>query len=647
MSIQVVLLLCVVLVYVALTARAAFAGPGSRPLRAGLASLRLLLLGLLLALFLRPSCTMQRLAPPPGPPVVLLDHSQSMQLFGAGQLWDTVLSSVTQRANTPVYLFGDSLRKLENGQTPRFDDTRSTLPERGPAAVQHAQRLVIVSDGAWSNARLPRDLVADREVHYLSLAQQRREPWISLESLAERVESRQNDTVSLRVALTARSDSALTVTVRCVRAGRQVALRRAQLKPGHSRDTVSLSLPSERPGAALCRVSAEAGTLASTAHAVHIVIPQTLTATVYAAKPRLDTRFMGRAVRLSDQWHMVSAADSTNRPHLAILFDWDSTAATLARRVAPGGVILFAGALPCGGESLRNINQCDMVPLPRAGGPLFGHAAFPVPLPTRMQVCDASSVLAERVLNLRVRIGHDQIDTLPLLTTGRWNSRTAIAVTATGFWRWDFGAAQEFGPVEHPGAGPFSAAVLRLAREFLVANLTNTLVVFPRESPVYSSRPLQLTALFPADDDWETSSAFTCSIVDSAGDTLADTAVSVPGGTARLDLRFGALPPGAHLCRAQIRRTGATLAFSDTLLVEPDRSEQFIDGQNTHVLAQFGRSLSADSASLRQALRADTTGAPRRTQPVTVRVEPTWQLLALILLLFCVEWAVRRVKALD
>ncbi len=646
MSLLTVLALVFAVLYLAIVVRGAVRGGGSRAARGRLLTLRLCLLALLLAAALRPALTFQRLAPPPGPPVLLLDNSRSMSMFGAAQLWDTLLAPLTARLNTPVVLFGDSLRPLPAGQQPAFDDSRSYASEAGLASLSRARRVVLVSDGAWSNARLPRGFLSDHDVRCVTLSQHIHHPWIAIEALQERIESRQGDTSYLRVCITSRIDTTMPCTLRLIRGGVQAARRTVMLRAGTGRDTVALRLPTGSPGMALCRAVLSAEPVVRTAHAVHTVVPEQLRAASYAAHPRLDCRFMGRALRASGQWRLLAPSDTASRPHLLVLYDWDSTAEARVRRLARGGMCLFAGTLPCGGEDLRRLTDCSLVPVSTVSSPAYTLPVLPVPPPSAVRVCTGPSSRLQAHVLLRARTeGSPGFDSVPLVVSGVWSRRAYVGISATGFWRWDFGSLPDV--TTRGQQSPFSSAVLAVVRERLVTRLTDGMVLFPTAPPLSASRPLHLLALFPPDEDWEARGTLHCVLRGLAGDTLADTTIEVGGADSRAEISLAPLAEGSYVCAASVSRRRSALHFVDTLQVEPDMTEQQVEGQNTHLLSQFGRHVAPEQASIAQLLQNVQTGVERRAIPVTLRIEPTWQLLLALLLLFSLEWALRRAWGFD
>jgi hypothetical protein len=107
------------------------------------------------------------------------------------------------------------------------------------------------------------------------------------------------------------------------------------------------------------------------------------------------------------------------------------------------------------------------------------------------------------------------------------------------------------------------------------------------------------------------------------------------------------LPEGSCLLSGSIRRRGGTLTFTDTLRIEQDRTEELVDGQNALVLSQYGPTVAGSAAALEELLQPGSAATAAVAVPVTLRIEPGWLLLALLLALLALEWGLRRYWRLD
>ena len=84
-------------------------------------------------------------------------------------------------------------------------------------------------------------------------------------------------------------------------------------------------------------------------------------------------------------------------------------------------------------------------------------------------------------------------------------------------------------------------------------------------------------------------------------------------------------------------------SFPDSVFIDQDRSEYLVQGQNNSLLRALAQPLDNFSdSSLRNAFFSSSA---EMKQPVkeTVRLNRSWPLLLIILLVFAAEWIMRRV----
>lgn len=626
----------------------------TRPaVRIVLIAIRLLILALLAAAFLRPTLTMQTLAPERHGLAVLVDNSQSMRLFDSDSL-RKLLSADFGLADKDVrvFLFGDSLRPLPDDRQPDFSDRRSFFPTDAAAGLpEDAQRILIVSDGNWSNSSLPDELFMATDAHYLRLPAPQLPPLLRLEPLAERIEGVTGGSTDLRIVLSGRLQHRRTITIAVLQDGRAESRRSVELEAGVFEDTLDLRIPARRPGTHLCRIVAETDSSGTVATVVHTVLPDRLRYHIYSARPDLDGRFVSLALQRQDGWQHTHAHGQ--RPDLLVLLDWDSTAASLVQTVKPRGALLFAGCVPCGNPRSRPVPRGRLVGAPETHIPLV--IATPASLPP----AEALLECAEDPLRLRRTllglVPQTASDTLPLLWSGRYQRHTALVAGVRGFWTWDF--MVQLSEEEGTTQTPFSSTLLELTRRALIAGMSDDFLVYPAESPVSESRPPVFVLALPASFDWTEPARVALTITDTSGSAVLDTGLTIDGVDAQHRFRFRSdpLPRGTYMYKGKLRYAGRTFTHADTLRVQSDRTELDIAGQNEQLLAQVARPTApADSAAAdgrvmlpHGGTAADAPGADRATIARTIRIEQSWLLLAALLALLFAEWVIRRRVHID
>jgi hypothetical protein len=623
----------------------------SRAAKAWLIGIRLAALVLIILAFTQPSLMLRRLLPGGARTAVMIDNSRSMQLFGPDSLLKRVMTLCrsARPGNGPeLFCFGDSLRPCAARATPQLDDRRSYFPTSGyHSTLSHAHRLVIVSDGNWSNARLPHEALQGKECFYLNLPPPRPAPYLLVEPLDPQTETVVGQQGSFRIAVTSVLPAPSTLRFSCLENGRRIADGTRPFPAGFAKDTFDITVPARRPGRHLCRVAVQTDSLGASCYVTHTVVPSRFTVATYADRPRLDLRYLTLALTREEGWEVLGPPGKGQATDLLILFDWDTVATRLVSSVRRSGAVLFAGALPC--DSVRSLPPTPRS-IPVIPTDIEVEHRLPLdrmpPLATLASCAGRSPVTAPHPVVSLLNATGARPDSQAVVFTGMFRRRTAIVCAARGFWRWDFwtqflqdGTLEEF---------PFSRFLLRLARNRLTANLSAALLVHPTRLPLHEATGIELALSLPATLDWSVPARVALQLHGTDGTTLYDTSFLHANPARRAYVRVPPSPRGTYVYTAELQSRGVTLRASDTLTVREDRSELLVAGQNVQLLSELARPVDpSDEAALRDVLLDTTAVRVSQTVPYLVRIRQTWVLLLMLLGLLFAEWIVRRRLLLD
>lgn len=626
------------LCFVLLSLRGYLRSPLRWRTRLALLGIRLAILVLLLAAYYRPSLSFRRVAPTRTGMAVLLDNSLSMRAF----LDDSLRAQLHQTLqglpgeHTRTYLFGDSLRP--SAAEPSFADTRSYLQRSAVRELlSRARSAVIISDGSWSNATSPLDAFIGTEACYLSLPTPRLQPSLQVSVLQQRIESTVGVDTAVQVVIDGVAGDSTQVAVSAFRGSTRIAGRTRTVVAGPFRDTLRLPLRGTRPGARLCRVVAAMGPVESSADLVHTVLPQTIHYHVHVGAPRLDSRF---ALLALQQTPGLEPADGPGKADLCVILDWDSTAASLIDGLSRRGVALLLGCVPCDDAAAISMPGGRLVQSDRAsvGQPPLAD----VPAPLRVLSCPSPRATGRALLSLVSDAG----SSAPVLQHATVRGKTLMIAGVRGFWRWDFSTrllADEGTP-----PFPFSRFAIQAARQALVARLSDAFLAYPFSSPLTENVPAHLVLSIPPSLDLSRPGTLRLALQSSADTTAIDTVVAIDDVDARSQVHVF-LPPlsrGRYAFSAQLTHPDMTRTHHDTLMVESDRSEATVGGQNSQFLGQVARRVSLEELSTLGSTPEEPV-SERTTVASSVRVRLSWQLLAALLVLVALEWAVRRRLRLD
>jgi len=612
--------------------------------------IRIFAILLLLAAYYQPAVRFHRLVSDSTQGVILVDNSRSMRRFDAAEKLQNVLNHArSPKRPTAFHMmqFGDSLRPPgDTSQLFDFSDHRSYLPtEPDGTPLSRASRVLLVSDGNWSNPHIPASVFEDAECYYVPLSSPAILPSIRLEVPEKTVESVHRDTVTVPIVFAGTAPESTSFDVACWQGARRVSRRTVSVDSGAFRDTVQLYVPTHRLGTHLCRVNVTTDSLQASGHFRHSVIPRVVQVATYAAHPTVDSRFLRLALKRQEGWEEVPT-DASERPDVLILFSWDETARKRVAQLGPRGLVLFAGCAPCTQDREATPQDGSLVMSPEVTELDDLPRSFGVPAPSGILTCDSDLRRRTVLFHYVSKAGKDST---PVVSTGEYARHAALVVTARDFWRWDFWTRSQ-----HDDIGslvlPFSSAVLELARQRFIAGLTDAFLAYPLESPVQESREITLVLTVPVSRDWSTPGEGRLVVRTTNDSTVLDTALTVKGGDVhnRVLIALPRLDHGAYAYTAHLRHGSRTYRYADTLTVERDRSEEEVTAQNVHLLSRIARPLSpTDTAAMQELFSTTSTGEQTHTAVTTIRIEQTWYILGAVFLLLFAEWLLRRRLRLD
>lgn len=622
-----------------------------------LGAIRVLIVATICLAFLQPTVRFRRLIQGTAPLAVLVDQSKSMQLFPSdsisAMLHDAIRAhELPGREQSSWFCFGDTLRPCRSPRDMVFDDDRSYFPRFfDRSRLSETQRIVVVSDGNWSNATVPQSLLEARECYYLELPAPEHRPYLDIKVLTPHLDTPRQDTATVRALVSGFSSDNGHLSIHCRERGSTLARTRWPVDSGFFSDTVSLRVRARAAGRHLYKLVlySTPDSLDAAGSIVHNVVPDRFLVHSYAARSRLDRRFLELALRRDSLWEVTGPVVQPEKADLLILYDWDQTAATLLKRLKRSGVVLFAGSAPCSNPDTIAVAQYAIQPGDQLE-PSLTQLIPPAPPPlSNLITCRQGTVKAmDTVLALiPAPVEKRRPRRIPFLTQGSYRRHAAVTIATRDFWKLTFWP-RAFGDGDGSGES-MAAIVLETVRGRLLANLSERLLAYPQRLPVHAAETIPFTIALPAGLDVLTDARLSISIASPRMGTVYDTLLSRVFPSTNLEsLSLPPLPDGRYEYTCTLAQGKSRYRFADSLHVKADNTEYQIMGQNTALLSQFARPLqAADSLALQRILGTSPAADDRRTVTTVLRFEQTWYVLALILALFAVEWAIRRRLQLD
>jgi len=620
---------------------------------------------------------------------VLVDVSASMQNFSPKAsvvpFLDTLAalqSKTGGRVSFEYFLFGDSTRvRQPNSSAPiSFNDTKSFFPSvLDETGGRLSGDMILVTDGHWTRPRRSGEVFPRSSIRYLTLPEAKPNPFVTVSSDAPET-APADSSFNVRISANGYAKEKCTLSISLKENGKAVKSGAVGIDIGYFAQTITFKTSNSRPGRKLYTVEANAGGGApsSVSSFVHQTVPRFFTYSTYAAKPTLDRRYVTQALQSSDVFK-----EKAQSPDMLFLFDWDSTAVKLLRGLPRHGVAVFSGASPCSSSRMAEppitvkvvdqdilINtRLDLRSMPPPQE-IFIYKQPPVNAMKRMLTASVNTVggrtnSGNAVSGVNTNNTVNAVNTsktnatnanaakandgrpadIPILFSGRFMGTQSLFCAVKGIWRWDFW------PMASDRAEnelfSFSNTLLSVAKDLLLDNISDQLILYPANTLTETDSArffMSLPAAVPIFEPVNISLQ-----IRNEGITV-DTALTYrPNGLNKQPLSLPAMPPGRYAIAATLAAPGVKAAFKDSFTVNVDMSELSVLSQNTQYLQEFAQPLDmTDSAAANAVFDSwERRSAEKNTVTETVRINRSWWLLCVILILLAVELVLRRMRGVD
>jgi hypothetical protein len=607
-----------------------------------LITLRVLALITIITAFIEPEFVIERLASKDTPVPVLIDVSESMRLFKPDSSVIPFLDRMKALGDNGkrkfvFFIFGDSLRPLEN-KKPLFTDKKSFFPADFKSKLKRSTDLILISDGNWSNSSLHSSIFTEKNVRFIPLPEPVRSPFLQMN--AEFPEQcRTGNQVTFKISVEGAVTKKSKIVLRISESGKSIISKDIDVDSGYFNKDIPVQMPASEPGAYLYRIDASVPeySLHVQKFKIHQILPDKFSFTIYSSGLSLDKRFLTLAFCKDSV--MIQNKNETDKTDCLLLFDYDRKAEEKIKTVKKTGLIVFAGCMPCSSSIIKSSTDSRLL-IPQSNrDPVLNETGLErLPSPESIIKPAHNFIKGNCILSLVNKTGKFS-DTSSIITISEFTGRKALIVAAKDFWRCDFwplsvGSGEE-------DAFVFSNIIISHTEQILGSNLTNRYFAYPVDNSS-SSLPVPFSILFPSGIT-SIGSLLDISFIFS-GATRHDTTIQIfNSGASHTQIDLFSLSPGLYSFTSTIK-SYSNFTYSDSVLVQPDNSENLVTSQNTAFLKEIGSPLSLDKLDTELSTGKDNS-APVIREPF--RISRTWPLLIAIFMLFAGEWILRRAKGLD
>lgn len=611
-----------------------------------LISLRILLMISVLLSFLEPVFRFERLLSPDSTISVLMDASQSMNLFSP----DTNIIPLLEKLNSSdssfpkqknrfkFYLFGDSLREISKPSDISFSDKKSFFPfSLNNPEIKSSSEILLITDGNWSNNSIPHDALSGKNVYYHNLSSFTPNPYLKINFSAKNNSVTANCGFKIESKLEVRTQQKSKCTINLYNKNALIYNNEFVIDSGTSYQTVSIPVSGLESGKHILRIEAllDTDSLHSVDYAMYSTIPQSFKYALVSAGPSLNQRFIKLAVSRDKDFDEVSLKNST--ADIIFFLSWNSKIKKEVQKLNKNGILVFASILPntSSFKPSKNISYIKHV----AGSRYFNNFNTSL-LPPPSRIFLPENIAAVSPL---LSITHDS-DTSSIIFSGNFSGRALLALAVSDFWKWDFW------PVSHENTGEesvlFSDLFITVLKDMLIEqSFSDQYTAYPI-SPVVENDSMRFYISLPSDIDPANTDSVDISftITNKTFGSLIDTTFRKKiSGLPNQTITLAGVSNGNYSYKTVLRSKNHKFEYSDTLFVKPDNRELMINGQNNSLLKEFGYRVTI----------TDTLFEDNKDQinEVTVTehfsITRSWYLLSVILLLIFCELILRQRFKLD
>ena len=622
---------------------------------------RLLIFFFLCLAFYQPSFRITRIASSENIVPTLIDLSLSMRLFNADSML-AQLSKLYQSTSKDKKLefpkfelfgFGDSLRAIKDLESLEFNDKNSIFPRFfNERKIKNCRKILLFSDGNWSNTISQTNILHGKECFYISLQQTAHPSYVHIEA-PNHLKSTLKDTIAkVSMVINGYNSNNDPVFVSCKKGRQIIAQMKLQPDTGFFTETISIPIKVKEAGSFLLEVNAKlSDSVGSNCYILHEVTSGNYSAYLYSPYPSLDRKFLTLSLRRKTNWELIKDLSARKeKTDLLILFNWDREAQHLFNKHIKSSVV-FIGCLPCEKTTTHDVSQ--FTPAISSDFKHFFYtdadSDFP-PLYAFITCHQPSPTIQRKFISYdSIQKKHEQdYSGLPLLFETHFKNRLILTFAAKGLWRWDFWP-KSLG--DKKDTKFFTDFLIDRMQELIHYNTNKTFYIYPDVSPVYETDSLSFKIALPSYLYNFPSVKTDFNITTPHGDTVFDSSFNLmPFQANSLSLKTPPLHRGKYLYTCSITTKKGKVMYRDSIKIYTDNSELRVLGQNTIMLKDIARPVTFSDTAYINALFTDKKSNLAKRSETTIRtlkINRSWIMLALILILFGIEWVLRRAWRLD
>ncbi|MFW6254605.1 MAG: hypothetical protein ACOC41_06725 [Chitinivibrionales bacterium] len=610
-----------------------------------LLSLRIGTLILIALVFFQPKLRFSRLLPPHRKTAVLVDVSESMNLFDTDSIIDRIVYTIdslqgkgSAGKRMPVFAFGDSLRPLSGLGSIGYIDRHSRFPDDfSEPSLKNAANILLISDGNWSDFETFSSLLQNKDVRYIPLRMKRYEPFVEQNATISPNRSLAGTRAEADIVLsgyrTARDTIHVSVTSEAFQADTSIVV-----DSGFFDDSLVVSIPATEPGTRLYKIKSrsETDSAPTVSYATHETVAKKVRVAFVGKHHSLDKRFLGMALERHQHVELVSISELRDGD-LALFLDCSQKNRGLFSSLPPSISVVCVGDMPCARKQEEPSGTLK-IETESSFDAEYGMAARSLPPPAVLLSC--SSLPAQSTI-MTARLGSGE--RLPLFYEAVYSNRRIMILSARGIWRWDFWPSTD----ARQNTKTFSSFFIDRVLSFARRNANRSFFSYPDPAPVTETDSIRWRMSIPASIQMQSSETKIDMRLERGSRREIDTSFTIENyGAASVRIAQPPLQADSYPYYMSIEADTGTMIFRDTLHVHRNNREMRVHGLNTRMLEQI-----ASQLTLRPGREFGSFVSGKDAGDITVQqsftVRRNWWTLMLLIVLLCSEWLVRRLWRFD
>ncbi|HAJ79073.1 MAG TPA: hypothetical protein DCO75_04815 [Fibrobacteres bacterium] len=616
---------------------------------------------LLVSVFFEPVIKLYTLEHDRGKITIMLDVSKSMGLFRPDSLVKKMLAALSSPSNgasrkipkVRVLCFGDSLRMAHEFSHFAFSDCQSYFPSSASKELPGSDNsIIIISDGNWSNPTLPDAFIQGNYCFYLPLDNFSPKSFLRAECISFQSQIKHDSACFASMAFHGFKKSNAPLEITASEGSKKLFAKVVKSDSGYFSDTSVIRFPPAGPGRHCysIKIRETPDSLYWQMHFLCQVVPGAFKAYIYCAEPSMNKRFLSIALAGNTQWEICKATNGAKTDALFFL-DWDDKARKEFLRIKPSGIAVFIGCLPKKNQSYITPDSFGIIALHPEDTLATSLARMNLPPPSQIAIYSpqSSDYLMINCITKNKKDKSRNYDSLPFLLTTNFDNRSALILTARDIWKMEFLPLS----VTENETSSFLFNITEIARSRLCSGLNRDFFAYPANPEIYEGDSCMFELVLPPEivqaDALLSKSTINFSVSNNSGKLTDTTFIAQDFNASGIQmLRLRPFQAGTMIYKAILKTGGNNLVVIDTMIVGKNDLEFSIAGQNTSLLNQLAIPLdSTELKKIRAAAIGETFKKKQPGETLTFQIRQSWPVLALIILLFVIEWIVRKKIGLD